>query len=297
MKNIGLLNPTYSIIEIPNLTRTYTFLQITDTHLSSMYEDEVLPTEDDVQWVKSRNGGCLNDAVTKEEMLELLFEFSNHIKADMVFLTGDIIDTPTRRNFDNLYSLIKKLNSPILFSWGNHDWSFVSGYLSQKESDIRRPLFYPITKGNNSYCYEDFGEFIVFSIDNTLSDEHNVISEDAIIAFDNVCNLKKPVILLQHIPFYEGGKLTEESIRTWKSDITLGGNPEIGCGVCSYIHRVKYIYQKVAIDNTTPVVAVIAGHLHLTHSGILPNGVPQFVTNTGFSGHCRVFTVQSPKNK
>lgn len=296
MKNIELINPIYSTIEIPNLSRTYTFLQITDTHLSSMYDEEILPTEDDVKWVKSRNGGCFDDVMTKEEILELLFDFSNHIKADAVLLTGDIIDTPTKKNFDTLYSLIKKLNSPILFSWGNHDWSFVSGYLSKKESELRRPLFYPITKGNDSYCYEDYGEFIVFSIDNTQSEEDNVISKEAITAFESICSLKKPIILMQHVPFYEGGKLTEESIRIWKYDITLGGNPEIGFGVCGYIPRVSDIYQKIAIESSTPVIAVISGHLHLNHDGKLPNGIPQFVTNTGYSGHCRVFTVKAPEN-
>lgn len=291
MEYLKLINPIYSTVKIPNLTNTYKLLQITDTHLSSMYEDEILPTISDVEWVRSRNNAPDDIEITKEEMLELLFEFSNKIKPDMVLLTGDIIDTPTQKNFDNLYRCTEKTASPILFSWGNHDWSFVSGYLSNEEGRLHRPSFYSLTKGNDSYCYEIFEDFIIFSIDNTLDESSGVISENAVTAFKEICKKGKPVILIQHIPFHESGDLTQKSTDAWGYDITIGGSKDTGFGTYGYVQRVNDMYQYVAQNNSSPVAAVISGHLHFNHEGRLPNGVPQFVTGAGYSGNCRIITL------
>jgi len=44
-----------------------------------------------------------------------------------------------------------------------------------------------------------------------------------------------------------------------------------------------YIYSQPLIK------AVIAGHLHQNYEGLLPSGIPQYVTGGGYQGYAREF--------
>ncbi len=45
-----------------------------------------------------------------------------------------------------------------------------------------------------------------------------------------------------------------------------------------------------AVYDAAPA-AVIAGHVHFDHEDVLPNGVPQYITDVACDGHCRVVTL------
>ena len=102
-----------------------------------------------------------------------------------------------------------------------------------------------------------------------------------------LCEKGKPIILMLHVPLHVDS-LVADSTKVWGKDLGMGGDT----GVCAWNEDVQRFYHAVAEDENSPVVAVFAGHVHFTHEDVLPNGITQYITNTAYTGDCRVITVK-----
>ena len=47
-------------------------------------------------------------------------------------------------------------------------------------------------------------------------------------------------------------------------------------------------YHRLLTEEHTQLQAVIAGHLHLAHTDIFPNGVPQFISAPCLAGYAAI---------
>jgi hypothetical protein len=65
-----------------------------------------------------------------------------------------------------------------------------------------------------------------------------------------------------------------------------------GEGMHSDKEAVVRLYNAVCVDENTPVVAVLSGHLHYDFEDVFENGVPQYVTWQGYVGGCRTVTIK-----
>ena len=82
------------------------------------------------------------------------------------------------------------------------------------------------------------------------------------------------------MPFYAEG-LYQKGIEKEGKSYTMGGKALNGDDP-----QVKRLYEEVCLNENTPVVAVLAGHVHIEWQENFPNGVPQYVTLVGFDGGC-----------
>lgn len=96
-----------------------------------------------------------------------------------------------------------------------------------------------------------------------------------------VCFLEdKPIILMCHMPFTtsETETLTQDTIARWGSAILMGPASALESNA-----TVLEFYNLVLAENS-PVVAVLAGHIHMYHKDMLNENIVQLVSDTSSNG-------------
>ncbi|MBQ7379272.1 MAG: metallophosphoesterase [Clostridia bacterium] len=288
LSGIKLVVPTYTTLTIPGLSKEYTFLQVTDLHSSAYSTTEAEAMNANRRnYIAGRRGAFTDGFLLAEERMPYMFGYADEIGADMLLLTGDIIDFPSELNMSMMYDNIKALKTPTLFTLGNHDWCFADDYLTPSAAATYIPEFNKMTVGepadDMSVRYVEYDEFMIVAVDNSA----DYVTASTVDKFLALCEKGKPIILMLHVPLHVDS-LVEDSTKVWGKDLGMGGDG----GVCAWNEDVQRFYAAVAEDENTPVVAIFAGHMHFTHEDVLPNGVPQYITSTAYTGDCRVITVK-----
>ena len=283
-----LVTPSTATVTIPGLSRDYTLLQVSDLHSSAYSTEEAKAMNAQRRsYIAGRRNAFTDGFMFAEERMPYMFGYANEINADLLMLTGDIIDFPSELNIELMAQNIAALKTPALFSLGNHDWCYADDYLSAAAAAEFIPKLNALSAGepaNDPYVkYVDFGEFMVVQVDNSTDS----VSASTVDKFLELCALGKPIILMLHVPLHVDS-MVADCTKVWGKDLGMGGDT----GVCAWSPDVQRFYAAVAEDENTPVVAVFAGHVHFNHEDVLPNGVMQYVTSTAYTGECRVITVK-----
>ena len=286
MKMMGttLITPGTATVEIPGLMGEYKFVHISDSHVSAFSDaDQKSWTSARVQYNTARRNSFMADGLYAEERFPLLFDYAAEIGADGMFLTGDLIDFPSEKNIALLYENVSRFNGKSIFCLGNHDWNYSDDYMTGNAVTTNRPLFNDLTNGDPYFSYAEYDGFIVAAIDNSS----DVVTQETVDKFFALYEKNKPIILLLHVPLH-ADTLAPDVKKVWG-----GRNITMGPGAMgSDWGSVQQLYNAVCVAEDTPVVAVFAGHVHFNHEDVFPNGVPQYITSTGYTGDLRVVTVK-----
>lgn len=279
-----LITPSYATVTIPGLTQEYTFLQITDTHVSAFSDEDAKAwTTDRVNYNTARRNAFAADGLYSEERFLPLFAYGDEIGADGLFLTGDLIDFPSEKNISMLYDAVKSTKAKSIFCLGNHDWTFADDYMTQNAVTTYIPRFAELTGGDPYISVQEYDEFLVVAVDNST----DVITQATVDKFLALYEKNKPIILLLHVPLH-ADTLEADVRKAWGNrNITMGPG-----AMGSDWGSVQQFYNAVCVAEDTPVVAVFAGHVHFNHEDTFPNGVTQYITSTGYTGDCRIITVK-----
>ena len=283
-----MYKPQYSTVTIPGLTKEYTFLQVTDLHSSAFSSEEAKAMDANRRnYITARRNAFTDGFMLSEERMPYMFGYADQIDADMLLLTGDILDFPSEQNMAMMYENITALKTPTLFTLGNHDWCYADDYLTPNAAATYIPAFNKMSVGqpaDDPYVrYVEYDEFMIVAVDNSA----DYVTASTVDKFLELCEKGKPIILMLHVPLHVDS-LVEDSTKVWGKDLGMGGDS----GVCAWNEDVQRFYRAVAEDENSPVVAVLAGHVHFTHEDTLPNGVVQYITSTAYTGDCRVITVK-----
>lgn len=283
-----LIVPLTTTLTIPGLSREYTLLQVTDLHSSAYSNEEAKAMKADRRnYIAGRRAAFTDGFLLSEERMPYMFGYADTINADLLMLTGDIIDFPSELNMSMMYDNIKALKTPVLFTLGNHDWCFADDYLTPSAAATYIPAFNKMTVGEPAddmfVRYVEYDEFMIVAVDNSA----DYVTAETVDKFLALCEKGKPIILMLHVPLHVDS-LVADCTKVWSKDLGMGGDT----GVCAWSPDVQRFYHAVAEDENSPVVAVFAGHVHFNHEDALPNGVMQYITSTAYTGDCRVITVK-----
>ena len=277
------IKPTMTEIKVEGLTREYNFLHLTDLHMCAISgEDRTIMKPDRLSYAEERRNAFFNNEVFSEDRIFAYYKLAENKKSDLVVMTGDILDFPSKANVSLLYKAASEAKVDTLYCLGNHDWSFKDDYhtLNAKKTNI--PLFKDFCGGDPYFSYVEYDDLIVAAIDNST----DKVTKSTVDKFLALYDKGKPIVLALHVPLYSE-KLAEKSIEQSKQNLTMGGE-----GMHANDENVKRLYEAVCIDEDTPVVAVLTGHLHYYFEESFPNGVPQYVTATGYGGNCRLVSIK-----
>lgn len=260
-------------IVIPGISRDYHLLFLTDTHIT-------IPSDSDTQEEHTYTTERLNHFTAESgyaasELFTAWMENANEEGWDGLLLGGDIIDCPTAANMQYLNDSLNSLKIPYLYTPGNHDWTFPWEYMTETGTTQYLSKLSPYMENNTAIHTLEYDDFTVVAVDNS----NNQIHPDALEEYQNILAQGKPVIVMLHVPFYTEELLAKTS-QVWGGSVVLGGGVHGGI----YPNDVSAQFLSLTTADDSPVVAVLAGHVHLADRSNLSDE-PEIIQITGDAGY------------
>ncbi|MDD4243284.1 MAG: metallophosphoesterase [Bacilli bacterium] len=257
------------------LSKEYSLIQFNDVHVVTYdkQRDDLKAIEKAIQqekiWMKQRIdfAQIYNEPfdsklmLSSTECLNQLIKYANGNQPDLVILAGDIIDYYSRSNYDFLVKSIRKLKSPYLFSCGNHE--------SPSEN------FLDICQGDCDFQFVDLTEFLVVSLNNS----NRKISQYQFESFQKILSMKKPIILVMHVPILTEYNQTEFPKLEAYFSIKYDDCDEI---TLNFIELVS---------SSAEVKALLCGHTHGSITSRFAPKIVQYCCSSGLIGFVNKITV------
>jgi DNA repair exonuclease SbcCD nuclease subunit len=211
--------------------------------------------------------------------------YGEEISADLILMTGDIIDFPSEANLTLLKSCVDSCKVPVLYITGNHDWSYADDYHTENAAKTYLTRVDAISgASDHAAIYED-ETVLVCAVDSGLDRIRPETLEAYLTAARRAKATGKALLLALHVPVH-AETLVEDTVRVWRQELTIG---EGAFGKDD--PSTMAFYNAVAVEPDLSPDAVIAGHVHFDHEDVFPNGTPQYITDIACDGHCRVLTL------
>ncbi len=274
-------------IVIPGVTKEYKFMHISDSHLT-MY-DETDSDEAKAEMIRRGNlfDTQVGDGIKREDKLAEMYARAEKEGVDHILLTGDIIDAPSNGNVKFFADTVANSRIPSLYCLGNHDWTFEDPYQTERWKYIEgfRDIF-----GNTDENYWDdyinvyeYDGFVIVSVDNSNDQVPSVVTA----TLKSYAKAGTPVILMLHVPVSCETAVADVKGKWNGRDITIGSaDLSPNAATNQFVNFVR------SADST--VVAIIAGHTHLTHiDDVSPlNDTVQYTLGASFEGFTRIFNIK-----
>ena len=112
-----------TIIAIEGLPRSFTLIHITDSHMAAADQRDPDALEAATRFQTLFEERTPNN-VPASQVFEQALARSNELDVDCTLLTGDIIHFPAHAALELIARGVQSLQSPYLYTLGNHDWHF-----------------------------------------------------------------------------------------------------------------------------------------------------------------------------
>lgn len=285
------LNVDVVDIKIDGLTESFKILHLSDTHVTLTDSNDPQAAVDYQNQREALFASEIADSVDSKERFNQFFDFAEGIDANLIALTGDIIDAPTSGNLNCFKNALENSSVDHLYAFGNHDWtadwlnSSLGGYQSQMQRDLHIPMFEGIIAQDEQYvAIREFDAFKVIAVDNS---NNQISAQQLQILYDHLDGSEddKPVILLMHVPLYIDS-MVNDVVGMWGNAILMGSpstNPTMQ----------TQMFCQLLMDANSPVVAILAGHVHMDHVDDVSarNDTVQYTLGASYQGYARIFNL------
>ncbi|MBQ4054253.1 MAG: S-layer homology domain-containing protein [Clostridia bacterium] len=283
-----MLNVDEVEIVIEGLEKTTRILHVSDSHITLTDSSDYL---DAVNYQKTREqmfASEVTDGVSATQRFDRIFDYAEANDIDLMALSGDIIDAPTSGNLNYFKNKLSNSGVDYLYAFGNHDWtadwlnSTLGGYQSSAQWDKHTPMFEGIIpEGEEKVAVREFDGFTVIAIDNS----NNQISQEQYAQVFNYLDGKTPIILVMHVPMY---------IESMEADVTAMWGKAILMGApATNPTNTTQMFCNMLKSKSSPVVAILAGHIHMDHIDDVSdkNNAVQYTLGASFKGDVRVLNI------
>lgn len=279
--------PIFTTVPVKGLKRDFRILHFTDLHACALDEAEKAAMEpvrrDYIPPRQGLFGG--GRPYPSEAALPALMGYGEEVSADLVLMTGDIIDFPSEANLTLLKTCVDACKVPVLYITGNHDWSYADDYHTENAAATYLTRVDAISgAADHAAVYED-DNVLVCAVDSSPDRIRKETLEAYLTAARRAKAYGKALILALHVPVH-AETLVEDTVRVWRQELTIG---EEAFGAND--PATMTFYNAVAVESDLAPDVVIAGHVHFDHEDLFPNGTPQYITDIACDGHCRVLTL------
>ncbi|MCR4574378.1 MAG: metallophosphoesterase [Lentisphaeria bacterium] len=282
-KRLGMTFETVEI-KVKGLKKDYAFLWVADLHVIADDLSEV--EEKSMNVVKSRIDKTFRNPYNGKTSLEnwqMMPEVFNKSGADAVLFGGDICDFSTLASIQVLKEGMHKLTIPYMYARADHDISpwWLATRKFQEINELEKSI-----DGNEPVQVLEFDDLMVVSFNNATSN----MSEAGLKRFKEAYAKGKPIIINTHVPI---NSLIDTSLgdRCMRDDVkhrnlTWGK----GCFYAPNVYTQEFL-DLVCAENS-PVVTVLAGHLHFPWHSMLTKTISQHLFVPAFKGNIGVVLVK-----
>ncbi len=278
------LNITEEVIDVEGIKEPFEIFFLADSHISLCDDRDM----DLVSKAFQRSVLYKTDGIEAHDRFDALINAANTSDAKIVLMGGDVIDSAMYASIDHVRSALSSLDKPYLYSMGNHDFEYGREYFSEKAYNTYLPRLKEFRDGTE-YQIRKFDELTIFTVD----DRNNQVAPEVLKAFKKIVSEDKPIVLVIHVPIepVTGStqllKKCEEIYRVPGDEIRLfiGEN---GCLPDSVTRE----FIDLVLSDESPVVLVLAGHVHFYHREMLNNKTLQIITGPAFAGQALDITLK-----
>ncbi len=272
-------------IDVPEIENERTIYLVADSHIS-MCDDR---DADLMETAAVRAASFATDGIEAQDRFDEIIKKINDTDSEMIIFGGDIIDSAMYASIEHLSNQLDILKSPYLLLMGNHDFQYGEEYFSPKAYEEYLPRLKNM-RSETPYQVKEYDDIIYFTAD----DNNNQIDQEILDAFKEETKKGKPIVLSLHVPIEPltgDTSLVDDCKAVWgpsaddKSKVTMGIN---GC----YPSPVTMEFIKEVTAEDSPVVLVLAGHIHFYHKDMLNDKIVQIVTGAAFEGNAVKITLK-----
>ena len=266
------------------LKKEYRFFQISDMHISYCDKES---TDDDVnehsrceeRWQEQKKDFASNNNefcdsrydIESTQLLEELLDYARKQKPNAIILSGDIMDRITDSNIRYLKNLFSKIDIPIIYCPGNHDYMDINhNYINPYE------ILKSFTASPECRAI-DYGEFTLLAVDN------NKPITDAQLSFlkEQIASDKK-LLLVEHKPLLLG-EFGEKLLNKIGTYFFIGTENDTE-NTKEYVNLIK--------QNSHRFIAVLCGHIHFAKEYQITENLMQISTSSGLIGAGREIIIK-----
>lgn len=267
-------------IIVSGLQEEYSFLFLTDQHIvvpsDSYFDGEFGDT--DFSYEQSSNA----NEVASYKQFPAWIDYANSKQGeelDAVLLGGDIISFPSEKNIDFLAEQLARLNVPYLYTLGNHDWVSEEHYMDEYAYENYLPKLKPLMQNDPDFQTLEFNEIIVVSVNNSTDQ----VAPEAIERYVELLQTDKKVVVMLHVPLLTQSVLTKAK-EAWSGGVILGGGNHGGI----YENDTSKEFIDLTIRENSPVVAILAGHVHFADRDMINENIVQITGEAGYLGSAMI---------
>jgi 3',5'-cyclic AMP phosphodiesterase CpdA len=284
-------------------------LHLSDTHITCSDESDI-PFQQYSKRMDSAYATTIHYETKKTTTPLENFRNSMHLaqkeKVDMIILTGDIVNNPSKTSVTAVSNELKKTGIPYIYIAGNHDWHYegMEGSANELREYWRKKQLYPLYKSKSLSHFAVVKNGINFiAIDNSTYQ----VDEQQLEFYKKQIASGRPAVLLMHIPFSltslpsmlcghpEWGAKTDRGYKIERRQ----KRPENG-NLKSTMDFVK------TVSSSNNLIAVLCGHKHkpradmvnpLAFKEITSPSAIQYIASAGAVGGYRIVCFEEIKPK
>lgn len=283
-------NERETLIAIEGLSREWTLMQITDSHMAAadQRDPDALEATNHYQALFAERTPA--GAPTRQIFGEVL-EKSNELEVDHTVLTGDIIHFPSHAALETLAQDLGSLRSDYLYTLGNHDWYFPHLEWNDETRLAHYPRLAHLTKGTPAAQAVDLGEVRLLAVDNS----NYQISPAQLNFLHQHLDTGIPCLLFVHIPLALPS-LMPAMAEVWEDPIVMAASGwieenRIRRSIRESDQSTLAAHQLLS-DQAANLVGIFCGHIHFPHADPLQSGGFQYVTRPCYEGGYRLIRLK-----
>ncbi len=232
----------------------------------------------------------MRDGMSPEEYWPQLAAEADALEANAVLLGADMLDFCTPEAIGALTDGISRIQTPLMYVRADHDtglWYCGGGAGEEDAAALQDTV-----ADNRDIMVLELPGLKVIGINNSTSQ----ISADALFWLGHelsVCREEKmPAVILTHVPFKpeKDTGLAAASEKAWDGRRLYWGADASHVPDSNTAELLDLLYAE-----DSPVIAVLAGHLHFGYEGELADNAAhtmQYVCEPAFAHRITVFTIQ-----
>lgn len=271
------LNVRREVIDVPEIEREHHIFFLADSHISMCDDRDAELMDKSTQ----RAVAFAVDGIQAQDRFDAIMEKANESEREMIILGGDIIDSAMYASVEHVKGQLDNLKSPYLLTMGNHDFEYGGEYFSPAAYEQYLPRLSGMRDGT-PYQVREYDDIIYFTAD----DNNNQISQEILDAYKSEATKGKPIVLNVHVPIEPvtgDMSLVDKCKEVWKPSVDDKSRVTMGINGCNP-NPVTAEFISLVTAQDSPVVLVLAGHIHFYHKDMLNDKIVQIVTGAAFEG-------------